>query len=126
MDYLQMITDAFAAMDKKCFVCGCAYPREAFSLRGSDLVSNALVIGVVCVHCGKPLGTALVHVTGQSPSSAPSPPAKRKAVQPGWTKNDRKRLADLPAINYDDVVDAHQFFSKLGPDWSKHLPKAKS
>jgi hypothetical protein len=44
---------------------------------------------------------------------------------PDWTKKDIERLSPGPAISYDDVLNAHEFFSTLGSDWAKHLPKPK-
>ena len=40
-----------------------------------------------------------------------------------WTKTDIQRLSKNSRISYDDVLDAHEFFSSLGDDWHKHLPK---
>lgn len=125
MDYLQLITDYFEAADKRCYVCGCLYPRESFAVQGCDLISNAVVVDVTCAHCGQRLGTALVSVKTPLNISTGAPVKETPSRPKTWTKKDEQRLKDLPAINYDDVVDAHEFFSKLGPDWSKHLPKVK-
>lgn len=48
-----------------------------------------------------------------------------KKLPVDWTKKDSKKFADKPAISYDDVLSAHQFFSNLGADWGKYLPKPK-
>jgi hypothetical protein len=50
-----------------------------------------------------------------------APPAKKNP--PEWTKRDADRLGGKAAISYDDVLSAHEFFSNLGDDWAKHLPK---
>lgn len=76
-----------------------------------------MVVRVGCSTCGRPLGVAIVG-TG---------PKAKETKEKGpfdWTKRDCEKFAGKPAITYDDVLEAHQFFSELGSDWSKHLPRA--
>jgi hypothetical protein len=97
----------------------CRFCSKAFTSEGIELLREEpgiLVVRVGCSTCGKPLGVAIV---GTGPKAA-----QTKSKSPfDWTKRDCEKLSNKPAITYDDVLDAHEFFSALGPDWSKHLPR---
>jgi len=43
-------------------------------------------------------------------------------IDPELTPDELERLADYQPIGYDDVLDAHHFFSTLDRDWQKYLP----
>ncbi len=90
---------------------------------------GVVVVKVGCLHCGQPLGIALVGVSTQSQiaSCAHGKQAtkKNKDRPAEWSKRDAARLSDKPKISYDDLLAAHEFFQSLGSDWSKHLPKLK-
>lgn len=47
----------------------------------------------------------------------------RHTNDPELTPADIERLADLPAINDDDVLEAHEFFSSLDGQWLDKIPK---
>lgn len=72
-----------------------------------------MVVRVSCLECHRPLGVAIVG-TNNKKNQAKKPTSE-------WTKKDTQKFAQLPAITYDDVLAAHQFFDSLGADWTRHL-----
>jgi hypothetical protein len=99
----------------------CRYCANPFSSEGIQLLREepgVLVVRVTCSACKQPLGVAIVGTNTRQQNLRPNCP-------PDWTKKDIDRFAKHPVINYDDVLLAHEFFSTLGPDWAKHLPKTK-
>jgi hypothetical protein len=99
----------------------CRFCANPFSSEGIQLLREepgVLVVRVTCRSCGQPLGVAIVGTNPRFQKERPNCP-------PDWTRKDIDRFAAKPAINYDDVLSAHEFFSGLGADWHKHLPKAK-
>ena len=96
----------------------CANP---FSSEGIQLLREEpgiIVVRVTCSSCGQPLGVAIVGTTPRAQKTRANCPSD-------WTKKDIERLSPKKAIDYDDVLNAHEFFSTLGADWAKHLPKPK-
>lgn len=71
---------------------------------------NLNVLQIVCQNCGKSFGIALLGGCEEKDSSK--------------TKEDLAlQIQDGPdAIGYDDVLDAHNFFSNLDDDWQKYIP----
>jgi hypothetical protein len=99
----------------------CRFCANPFSSEGIQLLREEpgiVVVRVTCSACGQPLGVAIVGTTPKAQKARVSAPSD-------WTKKDIERLSPKPAINYDDVLNAHEFFSSLGSDWMKHLPKPK-
>lgn len=92
-----------------------------------------VVVKVGCSGCGQPLGIALVGMSGAGSKSAKQTAEQLPVVSNDflqshrhpndWSKNDIQRLSTAPRIGYDDVLDAHEFFSGLSDDWTKYLPK---
>lgn len=74
-----------------------------------------MVVRVSCLECQRPLGVAIVGTNGKKGQ------ATKKAVRSEWTKKDAQKFEKMPAITYDDVLAAHQFFDSLGSDWQQHL-----
>ncbi|MBX9688642.1 MAG: hypothetical protein K2X27_18180 [Candidatus Obscuribacterales bacterium] len=115
----------------------CKHCCRNYSSDGIELIreeAGMVVVRVSCSSCGQPLGIALVGMTGgASRQTAPLaatrsartlPPLELDIPYPAdWSKNDIQRLSSAPQISYDDVLDAHEFFSGLGSDWSRFLPK---
>ena len=71
---------------------------------------NLKVLQIVCQNCGKSFGIALLGGCDEKESSK--------------SKDDiALQIQDGPdAIGYDDVLDAHNFFSNLDDDWQKYIP----
>ena len=84
--------------------------------------NNYAVLKLNCVNCGKHLAIAVVGLDEDT-----KPPkdgeATSKETSPKFTYKEKLVKKEAPApINYDDVLDAHKFFSGLDADWTKHLP----
>ena len=73
---------------------------------------NLTVIQVVCQNCGKSFGIALLGDCEEK-------------KQENFAKSELAlQIQDGPdAINYDDVIDAHNFFKNLDDDWEKFIPE---
>lgn len=97
---------------KSCRFCDHPFTSEGIELLREE--PGMLVVRIRCATCGHPLGIAIVG-TGTSQSKASKHPGE-------WTKRDWERLKNRPAVTYDDVLSAHEFFHNLGSDWSKYLP----
>lgn len=119
---------------RACKHCGRNFTSEGIELLREE--QGMLVVRVGCSGCGQPLGIALVGMSGggtakslpEMPRSLPSPASSCHSgvdipYPADWSKSDIQRLSKTPRITYDDVLDAHEFFSGLGDDWSKHLPR---
>lgn len=97
----------------------CRFCANPFSSEGIQLLREepgVLVVRITCNACGRPLGVAIVGTTPRFKREKPSCPND-------WTRKDIERLSSQPVIKYDDVLAAHEFFTNLGSDWAKHLPK---
>lgn len=99
----------------------CRFCDNPFSSEGIQLLREepgVLVVRVTCSACGHPLGVAIVGTGAKAQKDRPNCPAD-------WTRRDIERLAPQPPIGYDDVLNAHQFFTNLGADWSKQIPRLR-
>jgi hypothetical protein len=97
----------------------CRNCANLFSSDGIQLLRQepgVLVVRVTCQSCGHPLGVAIV-------GCAPEKISKKTTLPLDWSRRDAERLSSKPAISYDDLLSAHEFFADLGADWTKHLPK---
>ncbi len=101
---------------KSCRFCANPFSSEGIVLLREE--PGVLVVRVSCRSCGQPLGVAIV-------GTAPRFKSERRENPVDWSKRDIDRLSASPPISYDDVLSAHEFFTNLGTDWAKHLPKAK-
>ena len=99
---------------KFCRSCNNPFTSEGIELLREE--PGILVVRVGCSVCGRPLGVAIV-------GTGPKAEQQRTKSPFDWNKRDTEKFTGKPAISYDDVLEAHEFFSGLGPDWSKHLPR---
>ncbi|MDD3420212.1 MAG: hypothetical protein PHE78_06380 [Candidatus Gastranaerophilales bacterium] len=105
MKDLEVIKLFFSKM--KCTRCENTFDEEDIEvLRQEDCYT---VVRVHCQHCEKNIGLAIL----------------------GIDKDQMMKSLDMdcgeieqtpPAIDYEDVLEAHDFFQGLGDDWVKHLP----
>lgn len=98
----------------------CRFCDHPFTAEGIQLLREEpgiMVVRVSCSSCGRPLGVAIVGTATAAGRQRPKYPAE-------WTRRDFERLSSQPAITYDDVLCAHEFFTALGADWSRHLPRS--
>jgi len=70
------------------------------------------VIQVICQECGKTFGIALLGGCDEKEPENLSQADVALQIQEG-----------PDAICYDDVLDAHKFFSNLEDDWQKYIPE---
>jgi hypothetical protein len=101
---------------KSCRFCANPYSSEGIQLLREE--PGVLVVRVSCRSCGHPLGVAIV-------GTAPRLHREKRNCPAEWTKRDIDRLAARQPISYDDVLNAHEFFTNLGSDWVKWLPQPK-
>lgn len=87
-----------------CSVCRHDFDEDAVSVLRRE--KDMLVLRIQCPECGKGFGIALF---GGSIDCAKEPEPLEFKPCP------------MP-INYDDVLDAHNFFDKLEKDWTKYIP----
>ena len=73
---------------------------------------NLNVIQIVCQNCGKSFGIALLGSCEEKDNKSYSQSDLALQIQEG-----------PDAICYDDVLDAHDFFSNLEDDWQKYIPE---
>ena len=100
---------------KTCRFCNQHYTADGIKLLREE--PGSLIVKIVCSICSRALGVAIIGTTNE--------PARREVVcPPEWTRKDSAKFLNQRAITYDDVLDAHEFFSGLGSDWAKHMPDA--
>ena len=94
--------------DMCCSECKSDFNEDSVFVLRKEKNLNVLLI--VCQNCGKSFGIALLGGCEEKDSSK--------------TKEDLAlQIQDGPdAIGYDDVLDAHNFFSNLDDDWQKYIP----
>jgi hypothetical protein len=121
---LQLVREYF--QQRTCRHCCRKYTPEGVELIREE--PGIMVVKVACNACGEPLGIALVGVSRSE--AAPERQVSRLRGQhllgefpPDWSKGDVKRLSSLSPISYDDVLDAHKFFSELDAGWKRFLPE---
>lgn len=75
--------------------------------------NNFYVVKIVCIDCNQPVGLAIVGIAS-------------KDADETYKQNTKQMVGSVtapkpPPIDYDEVIEAHKFFSNLGSDWSKHI-----
>ena len=96
--------------DMCCSECKADFTEDSvFVLRKEK---NLTVLQIVCQNCGKSFGIALLG--GCEEKIDKNTTLSKAALQ----------IQEGPdAICYDDVIDAHNFFSSLEDDWQKYIPE---
>ncbi len=87
-----------------CSVCKNDFNEESICIIREE--KNLLVLQIVCLNCGKSFGIALLG-NADIKENKDTPLEFQQCPQP---------------INYDDVLDAHNFIDKLEKDWNKYIP----
>lgn len=91
-----------------CAKCSKSFVEDSVNiLREED---NYTVARVTCNACGKNIGIALLGLDKED---------MKKCI------NDENESKECDPIGYNDVLDAHSFFSSLGSDWTKQIPNKK-
>jgi len=126
MNYIDFIYDFFSHV--KCANCHEFFTAESIHLIRQE--SNNVVVRIVCSHCGKNLGLAILGIDREKYKNSLKFEEEIASDSNTETKTDIKSdkipvvmEEEAEPITYDDVIKAHDFFSKLGDDWAKFLPK---
>ncbi len=112
MDGFNIIQSFFTRM--RCNFCTTHLEPEGIELIRHD--KGVYIVNVHCVHCSKQMGIALVGLEGSDHVS-------HNYVDPELTPQELERLGNFEPIDYDDVLNAHDFFSNLDSDWQKFVPE---
>ncbi len=94
-----------------CSKCNSSFKPEGISLLREE--ENFYVVKIVCTECEQPVGIAIVGIKSHQKEEDQTPELTHEVQLPDDNES--------PPITYDEVIDAHKFFSSLGPDWMKHL-----
>ncbi|MFH0702658.1 MAG: hypothetical protein V2B14_03865 [bacterium] len=105
----------------RCSQCHTYFKSGSVKILRQDY--NCTVIRIACSNCNKNIGLAILGLDKDSIKNniQPSPSDNQSANQ---NEDFPFEINDQP-INYDDVINAHNFFNNLGTDWVKYLPKNK-
>ncbi len=87
-----------------CSQCGKDFDEESIIIVRRE--ESLIVIQIVCSNCKKSFGIAILGTAG---------------IKNGEDKPLEFQECPEP-INYDDVIDAHNFIDKLEKDWSRYIP----
>ena len=88
-----------------CSVCHHDFDENAVEIKREE--DNLLVLKIACPECGKSFGLALLG-------------AGEEIIK----EDDALTFQECPQpINYDDVLDAHNFIDNLEKDWTKYIPE---
>jgi len=92
-----------------CSNCGKDFDENSvFILREED---GLLVLQIICQHCQKSFGVAIL---GMDAVSFRDENSQKYPLE----------VKELPSpITDDDVIDAHRFIKNLDADWQKYIPK---
>ena len=88
-----------------CSVCKHDFDENSIIIKREE--KDLLVLQIICPECGKNFGLALFG-TNENSIKDDSPLEFQECPLP---------------INYDDILDAHNFMDKLEKDWTKYLPE---
>ncbi len=112
MENLKLIEKLFENL--KCPGCDKFFAKGAIELIRRE--ENNVIIKIQCTYCDKDLGLAFLGLDKET--------YKNSLRFENIEKNEFANLDfSKEPISYDEVIQAHDFFSDLGPDWQKHIPK---
>ncbi len=105
-----MNTEEYVKLIFSKMLCSCC--DEQFTPDCVEIIrieDNCAIVKIVCTHCGKNYGIAVVGI---------------EAIVIGKEeKPELPQVQDLPPITLNDVIDAHHFIDELGADWMKYIPE---
>lgn len=90
-----------------CSCCDIQFTPECVEIIRVE--ENCALVKIVCTHCGRNYGIAVVGIETY----------EREREQ----EEDKVIIPDMPAITFDDVIEAHEFIDNMGADWMKHIPE---
>ena len=93
----------------KCSNCDHFFNEEDITILRDE--GDYIVARIYCSRCGKNVGIALLGLD-------------REMMKKTLEASDTESISGIKEpITYDDVIDAHAFFSSLGDDWTKFIPQ---
>ena len=96
----------------KCSQCDNFFTKDAIEpVRREE---NNVVVRIKCSFCGKNLGLAILGLDRDE---------YKNSLKFENEEGEEFSLDTDAPITYEEVIEAHKFFSGLGPDWTKHLPE---
>jgi len=97
----------------KCSQCDNFFTRD--SVQPIRIEENNVVVKILCSLCGKNMGLAILGIDREEYKNSIKFHSDGETVEG----------TDLPddPITYEEVAEAHKFFSSLGSDWMKFLPE---
>ena len=113
MDKFELIKNFFESI--KCSQCDKFFTKDSIHLVRKE--ESAIVVRIVCSHCEKNLGLAILGIDENEYKNSLKFQNKLEEAYPM-----EGIMPDTP-ITYDEVAEAHKFFTNLGADWAKYLPK---
>lgn len=114
MDGFKIIQSFFSRM--RCSHCQSYLQADGIELIRED--EGIYIVDITCMQCDEPMGVAMVGMELENTALALPEHLEELELTP-W---DKERFALTDPVSTDDVVDAHRFFTRLGPDWQKYLP----
>jgi hypothetical protein len=118
MDSFSIIQNFFTRM--RCNFCSHHFEPGGIQLLREE--HGTYIVNVYCTFCERQVGIAMVGLEGQEGSLSEQKSSQRQYSDPELTEAELERLSSYQPINYDDVLNAHQFFTNLDAGWMKHLP----
>ncbi|MBY0402762.1 MAG: hypothetical protein K2X66_02605 [Cyanobacteria bacterium] len=126
MDSFSIIQNFFTSMH--CNLCTAAFDPEGIELLRKE--DGFFIVSVTCKACDTQIGVAMVGIEGNLSDLDESDlelvgarPLKAKRFKdPELTEAELERFSQFDTVSFDDVLDAHQFFSTLDGDWTQHVP----
>ena len=94
----------------KCTNCENNFKEEDITIMREEY--GYIVVKLHCSHCDKNIGVAIMGVDKLQ---------MQKAIE--MKKTEAEEFADFAPINYEDVLEAHDFFQGLEDDWLKFIPE---
>lgn len=117
MDAFEIVQDFFCSMH--CSSCNKLFKPDAIKLLKQEY--NFLVVKITCTECDQPVGLAIVGVQPRYDIKQDTWGKEIPASYTHPTSEEPVKIKEPLPITYDDVVEAHKFFSTLGPDWMKYI-----
>ena len=94
----------------KCTNCEHVFKEEDVTIMREEY--GYIVVKLHCSRCDKNIGMAIMGVDKLQ---------MQKAIE--MKKTEQEEFSSFAPINYDDVLNAHDFFQELGDDWLKFIPE---
>jgi len=112
MNEFDIVKEFFSNL--RCTQCSEQFTPESISILRNE--ANYTVVRVICSNCQKNIGLAILGLNKKEMKNALNTNESDFPFETDSTNS---------PIDYDDVIDAHEFFSNLGADWTKYIPQIR-